>query len=93
MNGLRHRLQPISINSQRLSEDDVTSIIFLSAYAVFCEDEGGAEKHLAAVRRLYKREIRNGWVERLRGNLEVLVARSSGEGGKGMKGKITGFTG
>ncbi|PMD33013.1 hypothetical protein L207DRAFT_518371 [Hyaloscypha variabilis F] len=59
-------------------EDDVTAIIFLAAYEIFCEDEKAAEKHLCAVRRLCKVEIRNAWVRRLRANLEVLVVRSLG---------------
>ncbi|KAE9365547.1 hypothetical protein N431DRAFT_101845 [Stipitochalara longipes BDJ] len=59
-------------------EEDATDVLFLAAYEIFCEDEGGAEKHLSAVQRLYRREIENLWVRRLRVNLEILVARSVG---------------
>jgi hypothetical protein len=60
------------------NEEDVTAIIFLAAYEIFCEDERAAEKHLCAVRRLCRVEIKNAWIRRLRGNLEVLVVRSLG---------------
>jgi hypothetical protein len=50
--------------------------MFLAAYEVFCEDEVGAGKHLASVRRLYKRRIENTFVRRLQANLEILVVKS-----------------
>jgi len=44
--------------STAFSEEDSTDVLFLAAYEIFCSDELGAEKHLAAVRRLYEQEFR-----------------------------------
>lgn len=57
-------------------EQQATSIIFLAAYEVYCEDEAGAGRHLAALRKLYHRGIKNLFVRRLQANLEILVAKS-----------------
>lgn len=54
-------------------EDDAVDVLFLAAYEIFCEDEKGAGKHLAAVRRLYGQEISNTFMRRLQVNLEVLA--------------------
>jgi hypothetical protein len=72
LHGLRRRMQEHNI----FSEEDSTDLLFLAAYEIFCSDEMGAEKHLAAVRRLYKREILNRFVRRLQANLEHLVAKT-----------------
>jgi len=73
LHGLRRRMQEEHNN---FSEEDSTDVLFLAAYEIFCSDELGAEKHLAAVRRLYKKEIDNEFVRRLQANLEILVAKS-----------------
>ncbi|KAN0089616.1 hypothetical protein V8E51_019876 [Hyaloscypha variabilis] len=78
MHGLRTWMMRWNEKGKGWNEEDVTAIIFLAAYEIFCEDERAAEKHLCAVRRLCKVEIRNAWARRLRGNLEVLVVRSLG---------------
>jgi hypothetical protein len=58
-----HGLQKRMKNREVWEEDDATDVLFLAAYEVFCEDEVGAGKHLAAVRRL-------------QANLEILVVKS-----------------
>jgi hypothetical protein len=68
LHGIRQRMQEHSL----FSEEDSTDLLFLAAYEIFYSDELGAEKHLAAVRRLYKQEISNKFVRRLQANLEAL---------------------
>ena len=78
IHGLRNRLHSsYSTKSKEKGWDevDVTSILFLAAYAVFSEDEEAAERHLNAVR-FYDGVIGNIWVSRLQENLEILVAKS-----------------
>jgi hypothetical protein len=77
LHGIRQRMQEHSLSS----EEDSTDVLFLAAYEIFCSDELGAEKHLAAVRRLYKQEISNKFVGRLQANLEVLVKSVDGSAG------------
>ena len=72
LHGLQGRMQDREV----WEEEDATDVLFLAAYEVFCEDEAGAGKHLAAVRRLYKRRIENTFVRRLQANLEILVVKS-----------------
>ena len=72
LHGLKKHMQDREV----WEEDDATDVLFLAAYEVFCEDEVGAGKHLAAVRRLYKRRIKNTFVRRLQANLEILVVKS-----------------
>ncbi|KAH8752168.1 hypothetical protein BGZ57DRAFT_912722, partial [Hyaloscypha finlandica] len=71
-----HELQKHMQDREVWEEDDATDVLFLAAYEVFYEDEVGAGKHLAAVRRLYKGRIENTFVRRLQANLEILVVKS-----------------
>jgi len=68
LQGLLRRMQEPNV---LFSEEDSTDVLFLAAYEIFCLNESGAEKHLAAVRRLYKQEISNIFVRRLQLNLEL----------------------
>ena len=70
--GLRQRMQQCST----FSEEDSTDVLFLAAYEIFCFDELAADKHLAAVRRLYRGKISSIFMKRLQVNLEILVAES-----------------
>lgn len=72
LKGLQRRMQ----ESEVWKEEDATDVLFLAAYEIYCDDKVGAEKHLAAVRKLYKREIGNTFVRRLQANLEILVAKA-----------------
>ncbi len=69
LRGLRQKMQ----KSDKFSEEDSINVLFLAAYEVFCSNESGAGKHLAAIRKLYPREMSNKFVQRLRANLELLV--------------------
>jgi hypothetical protein len=71
-----HGLQKRMRDREVWEGGDAMDVLFLAAYEVFCEDEVGAGKHLAAVRRLYKRRIENTFVRRLQINLEILVVKS-----------------
>jgi hypothetical protein len=77
LRGIRRRLQEHNL----FSEEDSTDVLFLAAYEIFCSDELGAEKHLAAVRRFYKQEFLNKFVGRLQVNLEALVQSEDGSAG------------
>jgi hypothetical protein len=70
--GLQRHMQ----DQKEWEEEEATEVLFLAAYEVFCDDKVAGEKHLTAVRRLYKREIENTFMRRLQANLEILVAKS-----------------
>ncbi|KAH8803458.1 hypothetical protein F5884DRAFT_805599 [Xylogone sp. PMI_703] len=72
---LRQQIENYNRNmiSGPLSEEVTTDVIFLAAYEIFCCNDAVAKMHLAAVRRLYRQNLSNEFIARLRGNLELLA--------------------
>lgn len=58
-----------------ISEGLATNMLLLAAYEVFCSEEEGAQIHLTAVRRLYKKAFSNTFMNRLQANLEILCSK------------------
>lgn len=63
------------VNGIGISEEVATNMLLLAAYEVFCVDEEGAQIHLTAVRRLYKKKLSNTFMNRLQANLEILCSK------------------
>jgi len=72
MEGLQQHMQ----DQKEREEKEATKALFLAAYEVFYQDKFAGEKHLTAVRRLYKLEIENTFMRRLQANPEIIVAKS-----------------